>query len=496
MHWPVAVDAGVGTLATSTTCGTHCGEAEVAHLHRRASMAPFPGSRSTFAKILLLATAMAGGQASAAAIHGALFTTDIDGNVNVNQYESKAAVYLDGGPPPNAPCTAAGLDDGTYVYQITNPSGTVLLSSDDISHRTFVVSGGVIVSASDHPTVTGTCPGAVAVQMAPFEDTPNNGGVYKAWVTRQSDYVANSGFSPGSTKTDNFRVMLPAVTPETADLNVYKFYDANANGIWDSTEVPLFGWAMRVTNGAALDSTQLTLSPDGLATWHGLSVANNPYTVTEGTAGGTWHQSASIVNGVPTLNSPENPVSGLALTVNQTTEVDFGNYCTCNSGGKGIAFWTSTAGQTKLNDGVGMASEFKLLNGAYLRRSNGLHFDLILTTIEPTNYTLLSAWLLGGAASTNVAYTLATQLAAMKLNVEAGYVNTANFYKPYGGTIAQLIIDANALLSNSGCAATCNPASGSQLANDMTTLTADLADLNANATVIKPKACAFTFKAL
>jgi hypothetical protein len=455
-------------------------------------MIPSAGSRS-FAKVLLLATAMVGGHASAAAIHGALFTTDSVGNVNVNQYDSKAAVYLDGGPPPNAPCTAAGLDDGTYVYQITNPSGTVLLSSDDITDRTFVVSGGVIVSASTHATVTGTCPGAVAVQMAPFDDTPNNGGVYKAWVTRQSDYVANGGFSPGSTKTDNFRVKEPAITPDTADLNVYKFYDANGNGVWDSTEMPLFGWAMRVTNGNAFDETKPTLSPDGIATWTGLSVADNPYDVTEGTAGGTWHQSASIVNGVPTLNSPENPVSGLVLTVNQTTEVDFGNYCTCTSGGRNIAFWTGTTGRTKLNDGTGMASEFKLLNGAYLRRSNGLHFDLNLATAESTNYGILSTWLLGGAASSNIAYKLSTQLAAMKLNVEAGYVNTANVYKPYGDTIAQLILDANTLLGNTSCTATCNPASGSPLYIDMATLAADLAQLNYNATVIKAKPCAFAF---
>jgi hypothetical protein len=456
-------------------------------------MTSSPALRSNLAKFLLLATTTIAGQASAAAIHGALFTTDVDGNVNVNQYENKAAVYLDGGPPPSAPCTAAGLDDGVYVYQITNPSGTVVLSSDAISHREFTVSGGVIVSSSDHSTVTGTCPGAVGVQMAPFDDTPNNGGVYKAWVTRKSDYIANSGFSPGSTKTDNFRVKLPAITPDTADLNVYKFYDTNANGVWDSTELPLFGWAMRVTNGNAFDQTKLTLSPDGIATWTGLSVADNPYAVTEGTAGGTWHQSASIVNGVATLNSPENPVTGLALTVNQTTEVDFGNYCTCTSGARNLAYWTGTSGQTKLNDGLGMASEFKLLNAAYLRRSSGLHFDLILTTAESTNYGILSTWLLGGAASTNVAYQLSTQLAVMKLNVEGGFVNTANVYKPYGGTIAQLIIDANTLLSNTICTATCNPATATQLHADMATLAADLALLNANATVIKAKPCAYVF---
>ena len=103
------------------------------------------------AAALLVSTCLAG-PAFAAAIHGALFTTDAVGTVNVNQYPSKADVYLNGGPT-NDNCAAAGLDDGVYVFQITNPSGTVLLSSDDISLREFTVSGGVIVSSNSHPTV-------------------------------------------------------------------------------------------------------------------------------------------------------------------------------------------------------------------------------------------------------------------------------------------------------------------------------------------------------
>ena len=39
---------------------------------------------------------------------GAIFTTDANGaTVNGNIYQSKADVYLDGGPPPTAPCTSA-----------------------------------------------------------------------------------------------------------------------------------------------------------------------------------------------------------------------------------------------------------------------------------------------------------------------------------------------------------------------------------------------------
>ena len=42
------------------------------------------------------------------------------------------------------PQTAAGLDDGTYVFQVTDPSGKALLSTDPARCRQFTVAGGVI----------------------------------------------------------------------------------------------------------------------------------------------------------------------------------------------------------------------------------------------------------------------------------------------------------------------------------------------------------------
>ena len=69
-----------------------------------------------------------------AAPSGAIFTTLADGSrVNANIFSAKCdglGVYLDGGPGPNAPATAAGLPDGDYFYQVTDPSGKVLLSTD------------------------------------------------------------------------------------------------------------------------------------------------------------------------------------------------------------------------------------------------------------------------------------------------------------------------------------------------------------------------------
>src|SRR4051794_38332438 len=83
----------------------------------------------------------------AAAPRGAIFTTFGDGSaVNANHFDSKCAVHLDGGPGPHAPAHAAGLDDGDYFFQVTDPSGKTLLSTDPVSNRRFHVTGGVIVA--------------------------------------------------------------------------------------------------------------------------------------------------------------------------------------------------------------------------------------------------------------------------------------------------------------------------------------------------------------
>src|SRR5688572_9148068 len=83
---------------------------------------------------------------------GAIFTTLADGSeVNFNQYPSKEDVYLDGGPGPGAPQHAAGLDDGRYVFQVTDPSGKTLLSTDRAKCRQFDVLNGVITQVVVQP---------------------------------------------------------------------------------------------------------------------------------------------------------------------------------------------------------------------------------------------------------------------------------------------------------------------------------------------------------
>jgi hypothetical protein len=178
--------------------------------------------------------------ARAAAPSGAIFTTLSDGSeVNLNQFPTKEDVYLDGGPGPGAPQTAAGLDDGIYVFQVTDPSGKVLLSEDPAGCRQFTVLNGIIVNVTPsglcaHLTGNDVDHDALTVQLMPYLDTPNHGGVYKVWVTLVEDYLDGCfkqgiakdlaltyvdcgppsrrdggvahGFIPGESKTDNFKV--------------------------------------------------------------------------------------------------------------------------------------------------------------------------------------------------------------------------------------------------------------------------------------------------
>jgi len=163
-----------------------------------------------------------------AAVSGAIFTTVADGSeVNFNIYAAKEDVYLDGGPGPGAPQHAAGLPDGTYVFQVTDPSGKTLLSTDPAGCRLFEVTNSIITSvapsgACAHVTGNDVDHGALTVQLFPYDDTPNNGGEYKVWVTPLSNYVCNTdlsivdcgakskgiahGFVPRYSKTDNFKV--------------------------------------------------------------------------------------------------------------------------------------------------------------------------------------------------------------------------------------------------------------------------------------------------
>ncbi|MGD0765779.1 MAG: hypothetical protein ABR978_05675 [Dehalococcoidia bacterium] len=162
--------------------------------------------------------------AFARAPSGAVFTTTGDGTeVNANIFQYQWDVFLDGGPGPNAPADAAALPAGDYVFQVTDPSGTTLLSSDPPECRVFNVdASGLITGVGDpggcgHATGYDVDHGAATVQLWPFDQTPNFGEVYKVWVTPLQQFdPANGGhygFSSSDSKTDVFKVLYPGGSP-------------------------------------------------------------------------------------------------------------------------------------------------------------------------------------------------------------------------------------------------------------------------------------------
>jgi hypothetical protein len=78
---------------------------------------------------------------------------------------------------------------GTYVFQVTDPPGKNLLSTDAAQCREFTVDSNGVINGVTGPcahatsTNTNTQVGGITIQLFPFDDTPNNGGEYKVWVT-------------------------------------------------------------------------------------------------------------------------------------------------------------------------------------------------------------------------------------------------------------------------------------------------------------------------
>ena len=256
-------------------------------------------------------------------LSGAIFTTIADGSiVNANvQYQSKCDVYLNGGPGPNAPIGAASLPSGDYSVHVTDPSGKKLLSTDPVSNRRFTVSSAGIISAytgsggPTHPTGLNLSDGAVTIQLAnntcpiDYLDTPNNGGVYKAWVTPVGDGTLGGGgfvgdptkvdnpcgngcfhgFLPARSKTDNFKVKGARLA--TFCLGVEKV-------VTDSKTFTLTaGWKFTVVDSLGISNDYFTSGAKETCTVPDLT--QGTYTVTEALISGgfSYHVVGLTVNG-------------------------------------------------------------------------------------------------------------------------------------------------------------------------------------------------------
>lgn len=356
-------------------------------------------SRTTFiASAAFVLLTLAATSALMAGVSGAIFTTNstCDGT-NVNIYAAKADVYLDGGP---AHPGAAGLPDGSYYVQVTEPDGTLLGTSVGAANETPVtVVGGEFVTCYQLTAILIT-----ASDSTPgYDSTSNPGGEYKVWISTEGT------FTNSNTKTDNFKVKEGGTgVLDTAILRVRKFYDANANGINDG-ETLLNGWKFRIQDGIdfiRFTPINLVLDPD-------------TYTVTE---------FAPIEpNWVTTTANPQ----GVTLVDGDDKTLYFGNVCLGAGGGLTLGFWSNKNGQAAISNcqGGGTEGTLAFLSGLNLRDGSGNNFD-------PGTYNSFRSWILN-ATATNMAYMLSAQLAAMELNVRCGTVNGDSIiYAPGLPTVA------------------------------------------------------------
>lgn len=188
-----------------------------------------------------------------------------DGNAFVRKDGSYLSVGSGGGCSGPGACTAPGLADGEYYFQLTDPAGTVLLTPDPLSERRVRVAGGRIAEYFGTTRISGqggAC-GETIVRFVPYDTTPYPGDEYKVWLTRVENFDASGagifGFDPRRSESDSFRVRSGV---QQSVIRGHAFFDENQSGTWtpgrNSFEVALGGWRIELLRNGVLDGVTYT----------------------------------------------------------------------------------------------------------------------------------------------------------------------------------------------------------------------------------------------
>jgi hypothetical protein len=368
-----------------------------------------------------------GGQKIVAGAGYTTFDPDIGGckngtGVNCNIYTSKDAVYMSGGPVS----TVSGLSNGSYFFAVVAPgaqltflTGEGLLSTDSVEARTFSVVDHQVDTLAYEATGgghdTGTSPqGRPIIALAPYLDTPNNGGVYVLAI------CASGATSPSECKYDAFRIREgDDPDPQFPILRGMKYYDANLNGQWDAGEQGIQGWAIDYH-----DEVSGTVVTEGDGTFV-LTLIADTYLFIERQPTNTtaWHQTGNTVDQTVTTGGASVTLADKVYTVVAVDDsvisgLNFGNVCVGAGGGHTLGFWSNKNGQA-------------LIDGDDLAALRALHlYTWPYANFDPTTKQQVRSWLLNGTA-TNMAIMLSVQMAATVLNLRNGLVsNSAIVYAP------------------------------------------------------------------
>jgi hypothetical protein len=240
---------------------------------------------------------------------GAISTTDdappfnacVNGtSVNCNLYVDKTDAFLSG---------LQNLGDGTYFFAVTVPGFAGANDGDpnnlsdgtlgNFTTREFSVTNKVVAFLGSLHLVDGN-----KIQLAPFDTTTNNGGVYQLTVCP----ITNGQPDTQNCKNDNFKVKNDA-TNAAGDLSASK------------TAIPSFTREFNWTITKSVDACQITLlTPNGCSITSSTKTLNYTVTVTKGTGvDSNWQ-----VNGIITVSNP-NLFDVSNVTV--TDAIDGGGTC-------------------------------------------------------------------------------------------------------------------------------------------------------------------------
>jgi hypothetical protein len=400
-----------------------------------------------FVLFALLLTALAWGNAAhGQQISGAIFTTnDLCDGTDLNIYMKNKDVYLDGGPRKEG---SAGLPDGYYYVQVTEPNGTLLGSSYDET-PVHVVDGSfeicyqlwdiVYKASNDH--------------VKGYDSTSNSGGEYKVWVSMDPDFTLSL------TKTDNFKVKTKGqVPPEQTDIHVLKFYDLDGQGDNDGEnngEPLISGWHFELYE--IIDDTRIPVACDLTASGEVLFMVDRDGKTYEVCEVFPEYSDGEWVNTTPDCVQFTASVASV--------EIEFGNVCLEERYGLGRTpgFWQScnnpegegVVACDLLSDEDCDPAWRKLLNDLCLVNPDGSELVISEESDFEIAFDELDDWITGNGAEGNMAYILSRQLAALALNAECGFFPGTVYVDCGDGSqsVHSLIDEADSLL----CAAPYTP---------------------------------------
>jgi hypothetical protein len=236
--------------------------------------------------LLLVSTMFIYVNTVSAGLSGAIYSTTKDGTaVNQNIFGSIRDVYLSGGPQN---LNASGLPNGTYYFQVTDPSGKTLLSTDNaVCRQLNVTAGRVSGAAGPCAHANGTfnpANGTLPVQMAPFSASPNKGNEYKVWLVPVARATISGSdpkvlvFKNSDSATDNFKAQAEEVPQGSCQPSSSLSVLVSGSNV--VAYVPKGNWSATPTTGVAAVNVEGSSITDTLIPTTSVvnSCASNPVT--------------------------------------------------------------------------------------------------------------------------------------------------------------------------------------------------------------------------